>query len=106
MPARLALPLALVASLIVVAAVRADSPRPNVVLIVIDDLGWADLGCYGSAYHETPNIDALARRGLRFTNAYAACPVCSPSRAALHTAQARTSRHTRPAARTGSGAWW
>lgn len=64
----------------------ADEPqKPNVILIVLDDFGWADLGCYGSTYHETPNIDALARRGMRFTNAYAACPVCSPSRAALMT---------------------
>ena len=62
-----------------------QSPRPNIVLIVIDDFGWADLGCYGSTYHETPNLDALARRGMRFTDAYAACPVCSPSRAAIMT---------------------
>ncbi len=59
--------------------------RPNVIWIVLDDYGWADSGCYGSTYHETPHIDALARRGIRFTNAYAACPVCSPSRAALMT---------------------
>jgi arylsulfatase A-like enzyme len=64
-------------------AVADEAPKPNVVLIVLDDLGWVDLGCYGSTYHETPNIDGLARRGMRFTNGYAACPVCSPSRAAL-----------------------
>lgn len=58
---------------------------PNVVLIVADDLGWRDLGVQGSTYHETPNLDALAARGMRFTNAYAACPVCSPSRAAMLT---------------------
>ena len=63
----------------------AEAPRPNVVLIVLDDFGWADLGCYGSTFHRTPNIDRLARRGVRFTDAYAACPVCSPSRAALMT---------------------
>lgn len=64
----------------------ADSARPpNVVLIVIDDLGWADLGCYGSRYHRTPNLDRLAAQGMRFTYAYAACPVCSPTRAALMT---------------------
>jgi arylsulfatase A-like enzyme len=63
----------------------AQTPRPNIVLIVIDDFGWADLGCYGSTCNETPNIDALARRGMRFTNGYAACPVCSPSRAAILT---------------------
>jgi arylsulfatase A-like enzyme len=64
---------------------RAETPRPNIILIVADDLGWADLGCYGSTYHETPNLDALARRGMRFTDGYAACPVCSPSRAAILT---------------------
>jgi arylsulfatase A len=63
----------------------AEDARPNVVVIVADDLGWADLGCYGSTYHKTPNLDRLARDGVRFTNAYAACPVCSPSRAALLT---------------------
>lgn len=61
------------------------APRPNVVLIVIDDLGWADLGCYGSTFHKTPQLDKLAKDGLRFTDAYAACPVCSPSRAAIMT---------------------
>jgi arylsulfatase A-like enzyme len=60
-------------------------PPPNVVLIVADDLGWADLGCYGSTFHRTPNLDRLAREGCRFTQAYAACPVCSPTRAALMT---------------------
>jgi arylsulfatase A-like enzyme len=59
--------------------------RLNVVLIVADDLGWADLGCYGSKYHRTPHLDRLAAEGLRFTDAYAACPVCSPTRAALMT---------------------
>ncbi|MBY0229816.1 MAG: sulfatase-like hydrolase/transferase [Gemmataceae bacterium] len=59
--------------------------KPNVVLIVCDDLGWADLGCYGSKYHKTPRLDRMAAQGLRFTDAYAACPVCSPSRAALLT---------------------
>ncbi len=62
-----------------------EAPRPNVIVIVADDLGWADLGCYGSTFHATPNLDRLARGGMRFTNAYAACPVCSPSRAALMT---------------------
>jgi len=57
--------------------------RPNVILIVIDDLGWADLGCYGSKLHKTPHIDSLAAGGLRFTQGYAACPVCSPTRASI-----------------------
>lgn len=68
-----------------VAAAAAGDVRPNFVVIVADDLGWADLGCYGGGYHETPNLDRLARDGVRFTDAYAACPVCSPSRAALLT---------------------
>lgn len=59
--------------------------RPNVVVILADDLGWADLGCYGSKYYRTPNLDRLAAQGMKFTDAYAACPVCSPSRAALLT---------------------
>jgi arylsulfatase A len=72
------------AGLAAVPAAGADRP-PNIIVIVADDLGWADLGCYGSTFHETPNLDRLARSGLRFTDAYAACPVCSPSRAAILT---------------------
>jgi arylsulfatase A-like enzyme len=56
---------------------------PNFVFLLVDDLGWADLGCYGSSYHKTPHIDALAASGVRFTDAYAACPVCSPTRASI-----------------------
>ncbi|NOX54433.1 MAG: sulfatase [Planctomycetes bacterium] len=60
--------------------------RPlNFVLFVVDDLGWSDLGCYGSDLHETPRIDRLARTGMRFTDAYAAAPVCSPTRASIMT---------------------
>ncbi len=59
--------------------------RPNIVLILIDDLGWADLSCYGSEFYETPNIDQLASEGVLFTDAYAAAPVCSPTRASLLT---------------------
>lgn len=59
--------------------------RLNVVVILADDLGWADLGCYGSKYHKTPHLDRFARTGARFTTAYAAAPVCSPTRAALLT---------------------
>jgi arylsulfatase A-like enzyme len=69
-----------------VAIFAADSPaRPNVILILMDDLGWADLECYGSTYHKTPNIDRLAAEGMRFAQAYAACPVCSPTRASILT---------------------
>ncbi len=59
--------------------------RPNVVFILADDLGWAQVGCYGNGFYETPNIDRLAREGMRFTDAYAACPVCSPTRASIMT---------------------
>ena len=59
--------------------------QPNIVLFLIDDLGWKDVGCYGSDYYKTPNIDRLAARGVRFTNGYAACAVCSPTRAAILT---------------------
>ncbi|NQX01451.1 sulfatase-like hydrolase/transferase, partial [bacterium] len=59
--------------------------RPNVIFILADDLGWADLGCYGSTFYETPNLDSLARQGMRFTDAYAAGNVCSPTRASILT---------------------
>ena len=55
----------------------------NFVFFLIDDLGWTDVGCYGSSFYETPNIDKLASEGMRFTEAYAACPVCSPTRASI-----------------------
>ncbi|HUP79881.1 MAG TPA: sulfatase [Pirellula sp.] len=57
----------------------------NVVLILADDLGWTDLACYGSDFHETPQLDRLASQGMRFTQKYSACTVCSPTRAALLT---------------------
>ncbi|MCB9151102.1 MAG: sulfatase [Caldilineaceae bacterium] len=59
--------------------------RPNIIFILIDDLGWRDLSCYGSQFYETPNLDRLAASGMRFTDAYAACPVCSPTRASIMT---------------------
>lgn len=62
-----------------------DPPKLNVVLILADDLGWTDLACSGSDFHETPHLDQLARQGMRFTQAYSACTVCSPTRAALMT---------------------
>ncbi len=60
-------------------------PRPNFIFILIDDLGWQDLACYGSTFYETPNLDALAAAGIMFTDAYASCPVCSPTRASILT---------------------
>lgn len=59
--------------------------RPNIVFVLADDLGWAELGCYGNTFNETPNLDRMARKGMRFTQAYAAAPVCSPYRAAFLT---------------------
>jgi len=59
--------------------------QPSFVFILIDDLGWADLSSYGSSFYETPRIDGLAASGVRFTSAYAACPVCSPTRASILT---------------------
>ncbi len=59
--------------------------RPNFVFILVDDLGWTDLGSFGSPFYETPQIDRLAAEGLRFTSAYAAAPVCSPTRASIMT---------------------
>src|SRR5688500_2867124 len=59
--------------------------RTNVVLILADDLGWTDLATYGSEFYETPHLDRLARDGMRFTQAYSACTVCSPTRASLLT---------------------
>ncbi|MBB5034240.1 sulfatase [Prosthecobacter vanneervenii] len=72
-------------SLVFCASVLPAAERPNVVFFLVDDLGQRDLGCYGSSFYETPNIDRLAKEGARFTDAYAACPVCSPTRAAIQT---------------------
>ncbi|MFW5858143.1 MAG: sulfatase [Planctomycetota bacterium] len=57
--------------------------QPNILFILIDDLGWRDLACYGSEFYETPRLDRLAREGMLFTQAYASCPVCSPTRASI-----------------------
>jgi arylsulfatase A-like enzyme len=59
--------------------------QPNIIFFLVDDLGWTDFGCYGSSFYETPNIDKLAKNGVKFTNAYAACHVCSPTRASILT---------------------
>ena len=82
---RLGLGLAAAGSQAARARAAAGGRPPNIVLFLVDDLGWADLGCQGSAFYETPRIDRLAAEGVRFTGAYSACPVCSPSRAALMT---------------------
>ncbi|MBN2132374.1 MAG: sulfatase-like hydrolase/transferase [Sedimentisphaerales bacterium] len=62
-----------------------DRKRTNFVFFLVDDLGWTDLGCFGSTFYETPHVDRLAAGSMRFTNAYAACPVCSPTRASIMT---------------------
>jgi len=67
------------------ASTATPSRRLNFVFFLIDDMGWMDLACQGSKFYETPNIDRLASQGMRFTNAYAACPVCSPTRASVMT---------------------
>lgn len=64
---------------------QSKSKKPNIVVILADDLGWADLTCYGSSFYETPNLDKLAAKGVRFTKGYATCPVCSPTRSSLMT---------------------
>jgi arylsulfatase A-like enzyme len=69
-----------------------SNQRPNIVFILADDLGWCDLGASGSSFYETPHIDSIAHRGMRFTQAYAACQVCSPTRASILTGQ-DTPRH-------------
>ena len=68
-------------------ALVADEPAdcPNILLIMTDDMGWMDLHCQGNPKLRSPQIDGLAKQGVRFTNAYAAAPVCSPTRAALMT---------------------
>ncbi len=66
---------------------QSGGKKLNFLFILIDDMGWRDLGCYGSSFYETPNIDRLAVQSMRFTQAYAACPVCSPTRASIVTGQ-------------------
>ncbi|MFM8617458.1 MAG: sulfatase-like hydrolase/transferase, partial [Opitutaceae bacterium] len=65
----------------------APASRMNIVFFLADDLGQRDLGAYGSTFYETPHLDRLAKEGARFTDAYAACPVCSPTRASIITGQ-------------------
>src|SRR4051812_12531808 len=67
------------------AAIAVERSPPNIILILADDLGISDLGCYGADLHETPRLDALSKEGVLFRQAYASAPVCSPTRAALMT---------------------
>ena len=77
----------IVIALLFAASAQAAERPPNIVLILVDDMGWADPSCYGNTFNETPNMDRLASQGMRFTSAYAACPVCSPTRASIMSGQ-------------------
>ena len=70
--------------------------RPNIVLLLADDLGWTGLDCFGSDFYETPHLDKLAENGVKFTNAYSACTVCSPTRASIMTGIRCASVSVRP----------
>ena len=70
---------------IIVSCNKKEKQKQNVIFILVDDLGWTDLGYSGSDFYETPNIDALSKESIQFTNAYASSPVCSPTRAAIMT---------------------
>lgn len=75
-------------------ALAATTKRPpNIVFMLVDDLGWGDFGCYGDTFHETPHIDQLARDGMKFTSAYANACICSPSRGAIMTGQSPARTH-------------
>lgn len=84
---------------------RAQADQPNVLLIMTDDMGWMDLHCQGNDLLRTPRIDLLARQGVRFTNAYAAAPVCSPTRAALITGLAPSRLHITQHGQDGPAFW-
>lgn len=84
--------LAVTGWMLLASTASAEESRPNVVLILVDDLGLHDIGIEGSKFHQTPHIDALAERGMRFTAGYANCRVCSPSRASIQLGQ-YTARH-------------
>jgi len=73
------------AALFLWAMPASGAEKRSFLFILVDDLGWRDLGCYGSTFYETPRVDRLAATGMRFTDAYAACPVCSPTRASILT---------------------
>lgn len=110
MLARLLLTLVCSAALL---SVQAEERPPNVVFLLIDDMGGTDAGCYGSKFYETPNIDRLAKDGMKFTQAYSACTVCSPSRAAVLTGKSPArlhitdwiAGHNRPFARLSIPDW-
>lgn len=79
--------------LLTLTTLHAQDRPPNVVLMLVDDMGWTDLGCQGSKFYETPHIDRLAKDGMRFTEGYSACTVCSPTRAAVLTGKSPARLH-------------
>jgi arylsulfatase A len=94
-----------VCCLIDVISVSAAADRPHILCIMSDDLGWMDLGCQGNKILRTPRLDALAKQGVRFTTAYAASPVCSPTRAALMTGLAPARLHITQHGADGKQFW-
>jgi arylsulfatase A-like enzyme len=72
-------------TLTLTAIAQQSKSKPNIIVILADDLGWKDLSCYGSTFYETPNLDASATKGVKFTNGYATSPVCSPTRSSMMT---------------------
>ncbi|MCE7066632.1 sulfatase [Dyadobacter sp. CY326] len=72
---------------LLIQATNAHAQKPNIIYIMADDLGWAELGAYGNKFNQTPVLDSLAKNGIRFTHAYTPAPVCSPTRVALMTGQ-------------------
>ena len=60
-------------TLLIFGSIQAETKKPNIVFFLVDDLGWSDVGCYGSSFYETPHIDQLAKEGVKFTSGYAAC---------------------------------
>ena len=74
-------------SLLIASSIGFSAEKPNIIYIMADDLGWADIGCYGNDFIETPNLDQLAKDGMRFTDFYAAGAVCSPTRCAVQSGQ-------------------
>ena len=79
--------------LVAAALVRGADAPPNIVFVLIDDMGWTDAQCFGSRVYETPHIDKLASQGMKFTQAYAACNVCSPTRASILTGRSPARLH-------------
>ena len=73
-----------------------SATQPNIIFLLVDDMGYADTGAYGNTYHLTPNIDRLAAEGMRFTDAYAAAPNCSPTRGSILTGRWPVLRGCRP----------